>query len=50
MSKINSQRLEKYIHSKEWIKSRDFLVELYGAMSKAQRDEIRELFINNSKL
>lgn len=48
--KIHSQRLEKYIHSKEWENSRDWLVGLYGAMTKAQRQEIKEMFERNAKL
>lgn len=44
---INSQRLEKYIHNKEWKKDNQSLLEILGQMTEEQRREIREMLKNN---
>lgn len=44
---INSQRLEKYIHNREWQKSRSGLLSFYGSLTPNQREEIKQIFIRN---
>jgi len=48
--KISPQRLDKYIASKDWRLSRDFLLTMYDRMTPAQRNEIKEMFKRNSKI
>lgn len=44
---INSQRLEKYIHNREWQKSKNGLLCFYESLTPKQRQEIKEIFKNN---
>ena len=46
---INSQRLEKYIHNREWQKSRNGLISFYESLTPKQREEIKQIFIRNKK-
>lgn len=46
---IHPNRLSKYIASREWQHSRDYMLGLYGAMTKEQRLEIKNILIINSK-
>lgn len=46
---INSQRLEKYIHNREWQKSRSGLLSFYGSLTPNQREEIKQILIRNKK-
>lgn len=46
---INSQRLEKILHNKEWLKAQSHLLQVYECLSKEQRSILKEMFNNNKK-
>jgi len=50
MKKISSYRLSRIITSRECKSSTDFLIDMYDAMTTAQRQEIKEMFERNKKL
>jgi hypothetical protein len=46
--KINKDKLSRIIMSRESMHTTDYLVELYGAMTVEQREEIKKLLTSNS--
>lgn len=45
---INSQRLEKYITSRESMNTTDYLLSFYDSLTVEQRSEIKKMFENNA--
>lgn len=48
--KIHPQRLSRYIMSRKSINSQEWLLEFYDSLSKEQRSEIKNMFIENKKI
>lgn len=47
--KINPQRLNRIITSRECRSAQDYLLEFYDKLSPENRQEIKTLLLNNSK-
>lgn len=47
---IHPTRLQKYITSREWKHSRDYMLGLYSSMTVKQRLEIKNLLKKNARI
>lgn len=50
MRRLNPQRLSKVIQNRESQKTTNYLLEVYDSLLPSQREEIRKLFLKNSKI